>query len=161
MVSKALVHNRKILHVLAEPLEICYSPFAGPARKLGLKEEEIISAVHDMKKSGVVRRVGAVIRHGQAGFSHNALVAWNVEKARESRVGRIFARLPEVSHCYLRKRLPEWPYCLYTMIHAKTTKDQDRLIKTMTQKSCTEDFVVLKTIRELKKIKQDIKGVLA
>jgi len=153
--------DNKILLVLSEPLEICREPFSGPAARLGLREKELLAKLRGLKRIGIVRRIGAVISHRAAGFCRNALVAWKIDKSRAEDVGKIFALLPEVSHCYQRKKSPEWPYSIYTMIHAKTEKEKARLIKKMAREAGTNSYVVLDTLMELKKTKQDIEGIWA
>jgi hypothetical protein len=48
------------------------------------------------------------------------MVVWNITDDDVERVGGMFAGLSWVSLCYRRpRRLPDWPYNLFTMIHAR------------------------------------------
>jgi hypothetical protein len=48
------------------------------------------------------------------------MAVWNVPDDRTADVARIFARHPGVTLCYRRpRRLPDWPFNLFCMVHAK------------------------------------------
>jgi DNA-binding Lrp family transcriptional regulator len=49
------------------------------------------------------------------------MTVWNVPDEKISTLGQQVGALPFVSHCYHRPRnLPDWPYNLFAMVHAKT-----------------------------------------
>jgi DNA-binding Lrp family transcriptional regulator len=151
----------RILQELSAPLEICSRPFLKPASRLGVGEAELLKALREIKNSGVMRRVGAVLNHKNAGFEYNALVAWKIKKNTRNKIGRLFSKIPSVSHCYLRCPASGWPYSLYTMVHAKSSKERETLIRQMAVKAKAGDYRVLRTVRELKKTKQSINGIWA
>lgn len=74
-------------------------------------------------QSGVIRRFGAAIKHHKTGFAANAMGVWDCPAERIEEVGRVMASFNEVSHCYERPRLPQWPANLYTMIHGRTPEE--------------------------------------
>jgi len=102
-------------------------------------------------RQGVIRRLGARIAHLRAGLHGNVMVVWQVPAERVEEVGRTFAREPAVSHCYEREPQPDFPYNLYTMIHAPDPEAARRLIQDLSQAVAITDFVMLPTVRELKK----------
>ncbi len=95
-------------------------PYAAIATQLGLTEAEVIARIQRLKDEGQIKRLGVVVRHHELGYRANAMVVWNVA---DETVGAIGARLGEydcVSLCYRRpRRLPLWPYNLFTMIHGR------------------------------------------
>ena len=97
---------------------------------------------------GFMRRFGAILRHQQAGFAYNAMVCFN---ARESSFGDILAKNPHVSHCYERPAFEGFPYNLYAMMHAQSAAELDKFIKEAAQSIGNPDYVVLHSLRELKK----------
>jgi DNA-binding Lrp family transcriptional regulator len=61
------------------------------------------------------------------------------------------ASFHEVTHCYRRNPADEWPYNLYTMVHAKDRKACRRIAEKMAKKALVETYALLFSNRELKK----------
>lgn len=113
-------HEKRMIRILQGHIDDSATPFATLAREAGVSEDELISRITAWKGSGLIRRFGAVVRHRRMGVSHNAMTVWDVPDDQAERAGIIMASFSEVSHCYERIRLPQWPANLYTMIHAKS-----------------------------------------
>ncbi len=91
-----------------------------PYGALGFLEADVIDALRRWLDAGIVRRVGAVIRHRALGYQANAMLVWDVPDARVAEAGAALAADPAVTLCYRRARaLPEWPYNLYCMVHGR------------------------------------------
>lgn len=93
-----------------------------------------------------MRRFGAILRHQEAGFAYNAMVCFNAANG-----GNILAQKPYISHCYERPAFEGFPYTLYAMMHAQSTEELDRQIKEAAESIGNPDYVVLHSVRELKK----------
>ena len=93
-----------------------------------------------------MRRFGAILRHQEAGFAYNAMVCFNAANG-----GDILAQKPYISHCYERPAFEGFPYTLYAMMHAQSTEELDRQIKEAAESIGHPDYVVLHSVRELKK----------
>ena len=93
-----------------------------------------------------MRRFGAILRHQEAGFAFNAMVCFNVTNG-----GAILAQKPYISHCYNRPAFDGFPYTLYAMMHAQSAEELDRHIKEAAESIGNPDYVVLHSVRELKK----------
>jgi len=106
------------------PLET--RPFAA----FGLPEGELIGTLGRWLACGVVRRIGAVVRHRRLGYEANAMVVWDVPDAHAGAAGRRLAADPAVTLCYRRARaLPAWPYNLYCMVHGRERAAVERAIE--------------------------------
>jgi DNA-binding Lrp family transcriptional regulator len=71
-----------------------------------------------MLESGVIRRIGAVPNHYAIGYTANGMSVWDVPDERIDELGARVGGLDFVTHCYHRpRRLPEWPYNLFAMVH--------------------------------------------
>ena len=58
------------------------------------------------------------------------MTVWDVPDEHVDELGEQIGRLAFVSHCYQRpRRLPQWPYNLFAMVHAKNQDDVDGQIK--------------------------------
>ena len=93
-----------------------------------------------------MRRFGAILRHQEAGFADNAMVCFNTTNG-----GDILAQKPYISHCYERPAFEGFPYTLYAMMHAQSAEELDRQIKEAAESIDNPDYVVLRSVRELKK----------
>ena len=93
-----------------------------------------------------MRRFGAILRHQEAGFAFNAMVCFNATNG-----GAILAQMPFISHCYERPAFEDFSYTLYAMMHAQSAEELDRNIKEAAESIGSPDFVVLHSVRELKK----------
>jgi DNA-binding Lrp family transcriptional regulator len=108
--------ERQLAGRLAPGLPLEARPFAG----FGLPEQELIGTLKRWLDAGVVRRIGAVVRHRHLGYEANAMVVWNVPETEAAAAGRRLAADPAVTLCYQRARaLPDWPYNLYCMVHGR------------------------------------------
>ena len=94
-----------------------------------------------------MRRFGAILRHQQVGFAHNAMVCFDFL----ADAGDILAKKPYISHCYERPAFDGFPYTLYAMMHAQSAEELDSFIKDSAASIGNPDYVVLHSVRELKK----------
>lgn len=108
--------ERQLAARLAPGLPLDPRPFAA----FDLPEAELIGTLQRWLDSGVVRRIGAVVRHRRLGYEANAMVVWDVPDAEAPDTGRRLAADPAVTLCYQRARaLPDWPFNLYCMVHGR------------------------------------------
>ncbi len=95
-------------------------PFLAPASSLGMGEEQLLAHLSDLQTRGLVRRFAAVLRHRAVGFLANGMSCWIIPPDMVEEVGEKMARWPSVTHCYQRPTYPDWPYCLFGMLHARS-----------------------------------------
>ncbi len=143
--------DKKIINLIQHDLPLDKRPFALMAEKVGVSEEAFIERVMRLKQRGIIRRFGATLRHQEAGFSSNAMVAWVVPDDRVEDTGKILTHFREVTHCYQRSPQKDWHYNLYTMIHANTRKQCYRIAERMAQTIGIEEFILLFSEKEFKK----------
>ena len=110
-----------------------------------------------------MRRFGAILRHQEAGFAYNAMVCFKLDGMAHQpcqvpepaegpqQGGAILAQKPYISHCYNRPAFEGFPYTLYAMMHAQSAEELDRNIKEAAESIGNPDYVVLHSVRELKK----------
>lgn len=115
-------------HALAAALEggimLSPRPYAVLAARLGTSEEAVLARIARLLKLGVIRRFGVVVRHRELGYAANAMVVWDVPDAEVSHVGRQLASQSAVTLCYRRpRRLPDWRYNLFSMVHGQDRQD--------------------------------------
>ena len=143
--------DKKVIQLLQGDLPLHPKPFALLAEQLGITEHEFIARIQSLKEKGVIRRFGATLRHQEAGFSSNAMVAWNVPEERVKEVGKTLAAFREVTHCYQRSADERWPYNVYTMIHGDDKEECHGIARRMSEEVGVEAYVLLFSEKEFKK----------
>ncbi|CAK0763125.1 Siroheme decarboxylase NirL subunit [Gammaproteobacteria bacterium] len=110
--------DRRLVEAIQGGLPLSPRPYASVGSRLGLTEGEVIARIRNLLESGIIRRLGVVVRHQELGYRANAMVVWDIPDAEVAAVGVALARYSCVTLCYRRARhLPQWPYNLYCMIH--------------------------------------------
>jgi siroheme decarboxylase len=104
-----------------------------------------------LKEGGVIRRFGATLRHEEAGYNSNAMVAWLVPEDRIESVANAMVKFRQVTHCYHRSSSMDWKYNFYTMIHAEDRETCHRLARRMSEKTGIKDYILLFSEKEFKK----------
>ncbi|MFQ5997703.1 MAG: Lrp/AsnC family transcriptional regulator [Candidatus Bathyarchaeia archaeon] len=141
-----------LIRELQEDIQVVPKPYQNMAERLGISTKELLDHAKAFIDAGVMRRYAAVLRHRQAGYAANAMGVWNVPDEDVDRVGPIMASFRAVSHCYQRPRYPpEWPYSLFTMVHARTSEKCREVLKSISEKTNITDYSFLYSTKEYKK----------
>lgn len=116
--------DRRLLAAIQHGLPLVSQPYAEIAARLGMSQEKIVARLARLKDNGVIRRFGVVVRHRELGYSANAMVVWDVPDEQVTELGRCLAGFDFITLCYRRpRRLPQWRYNLYCMIHGKSREE--------------------------------------
>lgn len=143
--------EKRIIASIQEDMAVCTRPYRAIAEKINITEAELLERLKDLSRRGVIRRFGATLRHQRAGFSANAMVAWKVDEDRIEEVGQKMATFHQVSHCYRRNPTADWPYNLYTMVHANNEQACHETAQKMSRATSVQDYTLLFSREELKK----------
>jgi len=143
--------EKKIIASIQEDIPVTSRPYLEISKKLKISEETLLKTLKALCDRGVIRRFGATIRHQKSGFAANAMVAWIVDEERIEEVGEKMSFFKEVSHCYRRNPTDEWPYNLYTMVHANNEDTCREIARTMSSETRVENYKLLFSRKELKK----------
>jgi siroheme decarboxylase len=144
--------DRKILVALQGDLDDSPEPYAGIASDVNISETEVIRRIKQMQEDGIIRRIGAMIRHIEAGIGFNGMIVWKVEPDRLEEAGLLMAGFPEVTHCYERPPFGEKGGTLFTMVHASSESGCLDIVRLMSEKTGVKDYEILFSERELKKV---------
>lgn len=108
---------------LEQGLPLTPRPYQSLAEHAGLSEEEVINAIIQWQEQGLIKRFGLVVKHRTLGYTANAMVVWDVPDEQVQALGKAMADVPFITLCYQRpRRLPDWPYNLFCMIHGTDRK---------------------------------------
>ncbi|MDW7651662.1 MAG: Lrp/AsnC family transcriptional regulator [Bacillota bacterium] len=143
--------DKKIISRLQGDLPVEAEPFAAVAAEVGITEEELFAKMEAYLESGVMRRLGTILRHHKAGYNANAMCGWAVPDELVDKVGPVMAEFREASHVYLRPTYPDWPYNLFTMLHGKSPEDLERVAGQIAERTGINDYKLLYSTREFKK----------
>jgi DNA-binding Lrp family transcriptional regulator len=112
--------DERIVRATQAGLPLAPEPYRVISEALGIAQEELVSRLGAMLADGRIRRIGAVPNHYALGYTANAMSVWDVADDAVDELGARVGALPLVSHCYRRpRRLPEWPYNLFAMVHGR------------------------------------------
>lgn len=143
--------EKKIIASIQDDIPVTERPYLEIAENIGISEDTLLKTLISLTNRGVIRRLGATIRHQESGFAANAMVAWIVDEEIIDEIGIKMASFREVTHCYRRKPTKDWPYNLYTMIHAKNEASCRTIASTLAEKTSVDHYILLFSRKELKK----------
>ena len=117
------------------------TPYADMGAQLGINEAEVIHRLQRLMDENVIKRFGVVVRHHELGYQANAMTVWNIPDEMVSELGPCMGQFEFVTLCYRRpRRLPQWPYNLFTMIHGQDRNDVLVNIQTLVTSCGLEDI---------------------
>jgi DNA-binding Lrp family transcriptional regulator len=120
----------KLIHVTQSGLPLTPEPYQAIAQQLGMTADEVMKRLSVMQDKGIIRRIGVVPNHYKLGYRFNGMTVWDIPDEAIDELGQKVGQMDFVSHCYHRPRhLPEWPYNLFAMVHAKSREDVDDQIR--------------------------------
>jgi DNA-binding Lrp family transcriptional regulator len=149
--------EKDAIGLLQQDLPVVERPFQNLAATSNnlISEDRLLEFGKSLENRGIMRRYAAVLRHMNAGYTHNAMTVWKFPDNETALSGiDAFIRESAVSHLYRRTIHPgKWEYPLFAMIHAKSNSELTDVIRRLSQKSGIADYQVLKSLRELKKLR--------
>jgi len=143
--------EEKIIACIQGDISLVKYPFEKMGASCGISATEIVNISQSFLEKGIMRKFGAILRHQKAGYGKNALVVWSVPADQIEKAGKIFASFLFVSHCYERNPAFKKKYNIFTMLHSKDENILS-LIKNMATAIDINDYIILESIQEYKKI---------
>jgi DNA-binding Lrp family transcriptional regulator len=114
----------RLIETLQQGLPLAHRPWAVIGAQLGIGEIDVLARVDRLVRSGIVKRLGVVVRHHELGYRANAMTVWDIPDGDVARAAARMLEDPSVTLCYRRPRhLPAWPYNLFCMIHGRRRED--------------------------------------
>ena len=165
--AKLTDSDKSRIHITCDDIPHSLTPF----KDWGVSCDELREDIAAKR----MRRFGAILRHQDAGFPCNAMVCFCLDERRttsdecelnemlaesrhsedrrdeESSKIKSLAKKHFVSHCYERPSFENFPYNLYAMMHAQTPEELDGFIKESVALLDNPEYVVLHSLKELKK----------
>ena len=143
--------DKDFIRELQKDVEVVPEPFNEPAKRLGITVEQLFERAKEYERIGVMRRFAAILRHRDVGFVANGMIVWKVPEEKIDDIGMKLAEYPQVSHCYQRPVYQDWPYSVFSMVHARTEEAAKKLAVEMSKHIGVTDYRILFSSREFKK----------
>ncbi|MEI6166036.1 MAG: sirohydrochlorin cobaltochelatase [bacterium] len=143
--------ERKVVRRMQASIAVSADPFGVLAGELGMEPGELLELLARWEASGVIRRIGLILRHRQLGFSANSMCVWSAPAGRIREAGGILAQSQHVTHCYERPAFAAFPYNLYAMIHAKSREEAIGIFEKLGADAGLSGGRMLWSVREFKK----------
>lgn len=148
--------EQAIVRALQKDLPLVPEPYKLLADELSLSEEELLSHIKVLMEKKALKRISIALRHNNVGYKINKMGVWFVPEDRIDEIGKAIVGNRFVTHCYKRNAHEEFPYNLYTMLHARSEEEFNDIVATLkaqieaiTQKEVT--YAMLTSLKELKK----------
>ncbi len=122
--------EQDLIIAISQGIPLVKRPYAAIANDIGSTEALVIEGIQRLIQRGDIKRFGIVVRHRKLGYRANAMVVWDIADDRIVELGNQISRFDFVNLCYQRpRRLPDWPYNLFCMIHGRDRQDVLRQVE--------------------------------
>jgi DNA-binding Lrp family transcriptional regulator len=141
LIAQLSAQDRELIKIVQKGLPIVSRPYAEIAGKLGTTEQDVIQRLQKLINNGSIKRYGVVVRHRELGYKANGMVVWNVPDDRVAELGICIGKFSCVTLSYRRpRRLPDWPYNLFTMVHGRNRDEVKQKVEEITESCGLQDI---------------------
>lgn len=147
--------DQRAILILQQDLPLVPEPFQVWADEADMPVDDLLAKAQELQDRTVMRRFAAVLNHRKAGFGANGMAVWKVPADQVDDFGSRMATFQSVSHCYKRPTYDDWPYSLFTMVHAKSKDACEETIAALAEEAGLGDdeYAVLYSTFEFKKVR--------
>jgi len=130
--------DRAILNRIQSDFPVTRRPYFSIAQNLDLSEEKVINRIKQLKKKGIIRRIGGNFSPEKLGFV-STLCAAKVPKDKIDGFVKAVNRYPGVTHNYLRDN----PYNIWFTFIAQSMSEIVDNIEKISQETSVTDILNL------------------
>ncbi|MGZ8779437.1 MAG: siroheme decarboxylase subunit alpha, partial [Thermoanaerobaculia bacterium] len=141
------------VRLLQRDLPLQPRPFDVLARTSGIGVDELIATARTLHKRGQIRRFAASVNARKPGFVASAMGVWVVPQESVDDYAAKLVQHRAVSHCYLRPVYEDWPYNLYTTVHARSVDECESVIQDLAIDTGIAQKQALFPTKEYKKVR--------
>ena len=146
--------DQALITLIQTGLPLSSTPYTDLGKSLGMDEEEVLERLKCLFENKVIKRFGVVVRHHELGYRANAMVVWDLPDDIVSEMGTCMGQFDFVTLCYRRpRRLPQWPYNLFTMIHGQDRDDVHENVRLLVE-NCALNDIEHKVLFSTRRFKQ-------
>ncbi len=137
--------DRLILNEIQRNFPITHRPYLALARKLKLKEKEILVRVKKMHAAGIIRRIGASFSARAVGFT-STLCAAKVPAGKIEKFIAVVNSYPGVTHNYERKAI----YNIWFTLIAPSAQKIQKIINEISARTGIKEILNLPASKIIK-----------
>ncbi len=137
--------DREICNVIQSAFPLVERPFLKIAEDLGVTEDEVMERLIELKRTNVVRQIGAIFDTRRLGYK-TTLVAMRIPEGSLDGAAQIINRHPGVSHNYAR----DGQFNLWFTLAVSPFEDLDETLEKMAKETNAEATRKMPTIRFFK-----------
>lgn len=124
LVAQLSPGDRELIKIVQHGLPLVSRPYADIAARLSTTEQDVIQGLTRLINNGAIKRYGVVVRHRELGYKANGMVVWDIADDSVDELGSCIGKFSCVTLSYRRpRRLPDWPYNLFTMVHGRDREE--------------------------------------
>jgi DNA-binding Lrp family transcriptional regulator len=145
--------DRALIKAVQSGLPVVSRPYAVIAKQLNTTEELVISRLQFLIENGAIKRYGVIVRHKELGYTANGMVVWNIADDKVEQTGARIGGYECVTLSYRRpRRLPDWPYNLFTMVHGSNRDEVTQKVEQIALECGLQDieYTILFSTRRFK-----------
>jgi siroheme decarboxylase len=139
------------VRLLQRDLPLQPRPFDALARTSTVDADDLLSSARTLLQRGQIRRFSAAVPARKQGFTASAMGVWIVPQENADEYAAKMVQHRAVSHCYLRPTYDDWPYNLYTTVHARSVDECESVINDLAIDSGVSQKQALFPTKEYKK----------
>lgn len=141
LLAQLSAEDRALIKIVQHGLPVVSHPYADIAERLSTTEQDVIRRLQKLINNGSIKRFGVVVRHRELGYKANGMVVWNVPDDSVSKLGTCIGRYSCVTLSYRRpRRLPDWPYNLFTMVHGRNREEVRQKVEDIVESCGLKDI---------------------
>ena len=122
--------DRELLNIIQADFPVEPHPYRVIGKKLGMEQNEVLSRISNLKRQGIIRRMGASINSRRIGFVSTLLAAQVPSEKFEAFVQTVNS-CPGVTHNYERKHA----YNVWFTLISSSQAEKERIIQELTEKT--------------------------
>ena len=141
LLAQLSAEDRALIKIVQHGLPLVSRPYADIAARLSTTEQDVIRRLQKLINNGSIRRYGIVVRHRELGYKANGMVVWDIPDDSVGKLGSCIGKLSCVTLSYRRpRRLPDWPYNLFTMVHGRNREEVRQKVEEIVESCQLQDI---------------------
>ena len=137
--------DRKILEIIQDGFPLEERPYAALGRRLGVSEEDAFEHVENLRKSGVIRRLGGVYDSRRLGYI-SRLCAGVVPEGMLDGFAAAANKIPSITHNYIRSHA----YNVWFTVIARSEAEIQETVRSLEAETALHDAHVLSASKMFK-----------
>lgn len=140
-----------VVRILQKDMPIETRPFDALSRLYDLSADELLETARALHRRGQLKKLTALAQVRKQNFSASAMGVWAVPETRIEEVGQTLASHKAVTQCFLRPSYEDWPYNIFTIVHARSVDECESMLNDVATDVGVHDMRVLFPVKEYKR----------